>query len=255
VLSRSDGILLVAADAAQVQAIAHVLDVAWVENYVLPEKHNEYGAGVILGANTANTSGYDGSSQIVAVADTGLGNGTAAGAHPDIPASRIVSIYNWPGQTNICFRTIIDDGPQDVDSGHGTHTSVSVLGDGGANGEGRGTAPAASLVFQATENYALISNYCQVFGGWQAEGYFLTGLPDDLRQLFQQAYDAGARIHSNSWGSALAGDYTLDSANTDDFVWGNPDMAITFSAGNEGWDANADGVVDSDSIGSPATAT
>ena len=31
-------------------------------------------------------------------------------------------------------------------------------------------------------------------------------------------------------------------------------MVITFSAGNEGIDANADGVVDNDSIGSPATA-
>ena len=72
--------------------------------------------------------------------------------------------------------------------------------------------------------------------------------------LFQQAYDAGARIHANSWGSAAAGDYTLDSANADTFVWQRRDMLITFSAGNEGIDANANGVIDNDSIGSPATA-
>ena len=102
--------------------------------------------------------------------------------------------------------------------------------------ERRDTAPAASLVFQATENFAVISNYCQMFGGWPSSGYFLTGLPDDLRQMYQQAYSVGARIHSNSWGAALAGEYTTDSANTDDFVWDNPDMAITFSAGNEGVD-------------------
>jgi hypothetical protein len=254
VLSRDDNILTVAADAAQVEAIARVLDVAWVQNYALRAKHNEYGAGAIMGAGLANASGYDGSSQITAVCDTGFGDGTAAGAHPDVPASRIVSINNWPGQTNICFQTIVDDGPQDVDSGHGTHTAGSVLSDGGASGEGQGTAPAAKLVFQATENWAYISNYCQMFGGWPAEGYFLTGLPDDLRELYQQAYDDGARIHSNSWGAALAGDYTVDSANTDDFVWTNPDMAITFSAGNEGTDANGNGVVDNDSIGSPGTA-
>jgi len=254
ILSRQGELLQVAADAAQVEAIAQVLDVAWVENLVLKEKHNEYGAGVILGANTAYNNGYDGSTQIAAVADTGLGGGTASTAHPDIPASRVVSIYNWPGQTNICFQTIVNDGSQDVDSGHGTHTAVSVLGDGGSSGEGKGVAPAAGLVFQATENYANISNYCQIFGGWPAQGYFLTGLPDDLHDLFQQAYNAGARIHSNSWGAALAGDYTLDSANTDDFVWDNPDMTITFSAGNEGVDNNADGIVDSDSTGSPATA-
>ena len=254
VLGQGDTTLVIAADARQIEAIARILDVAWVENYVPNEKHNEYGAGVIMGANVANANGYDGSTQIVAVADTGLGDGTPQGAHPDIPAGRIVAIYNWPGSPGGCFTSITDDGPQDVDSGHGTHTSVSVLGDGGPSGEGKGTAPAARLVFQATENWATISIICQIFGGWPPNGYFLTGLPDDLRDLYQQAYDDGARIHSNSWGAAVNGDYTTDSANTDDFIWNHPDMTITFSAGNEGTDANSDGVVDSDSIGSPATA-
>jgi serine protease AprX len=254
VLGSQGNLLVVGADAAQLEAMARVLDVAWIENLVLREKHNEYGAGVIMGANVANANGYDGSSQIAAVADTGLGDGTASGAHPDIPAGRIVSIYDWPGQTDRCFRQIIDDGAIDVDSGHGTHVSVSILGDGGANGEGKGVAPAASLVFQATENWANISNFCQLFGGWPPNGYFLTGLPDDLHSLYQQAYSDGARVHSNSWGSAQAGAYTVDSANTDDFIWGNPDMTITFSAGNEGQDADSNGVVDSDSTSSPATA-
>jgi PKD repeat protein len=254
IINRSENLLIVGADAAQVREIANVLDVAWMEPYVLNQKHNEYGAGVILGANIANTNGYDGSSQIAAVSDTGLGGGTATSAHPDIPSSRILSIYNWPGAASGCFRSITDDGAIDVDSGHGTHTAASVLSDGGAGGEGKGVAPAASLVFQATENWATVSRYCQLFGGWPSSGYFLTGLPDDLRTMYQQAYNDGARIHSNSWGAALAGDYTLDSANTDDFVWDNPDMTITFSAGNEGVDANANGVVDNDSIGSPATA-
>ena len=51
----------------------------------------------------------------------------------------------------------------------------------------------------------------------------------------------------------MAGEYTIDSVNTDSFVWTNSDMVITFSAGNEGVDANANGVVDNDSIGSPGT--
>ena len=72
--------------------------------------------------------------------------------------------------------------------------------------------------------------------------------------LFQQAYTAGARVHSNSWGGAAAGDYTVDSVNTDTFVWSHRDMLISFSAGNEGVDANSDGVIDNDSTGSPATA-
>jgi len=250
VLARAENILLVAADSAQLDAIAHVVDVAWVQNFTFREKHNEYGAGVIMGANTANANGYDGSTQIAAVADTGLGDGTAAGAHPDIPSSRIVAIYNWSAPDAGGCYDVIPDGPVDVDSGHGTHVSVSVLGDGGASGEGKGTAPAARLVFQAVEEYLDTFGICS----GSPDGYYLIGIPDDIRQLFQQAYNAGARIHSNSWGSAVAGDYTLDSANADSFIWTNKDMLITFSAGNEGTDANSDGIVDNDSIGSPATA-
>jgi serine protease AprX len=252
ILGREEQMLMVAADAAQLDAIAQVLDVAWVQNFMLREKHNEAGAGVIMGSNTANASGYDGSTQTVAVADTGLGDGTAAGAPPDIK-ERVTTIYNWPGAAGGCFTSVSNDGAQDVDSGHGTHVSGSVLGAGDATGKGRGTAPAAKLVFQATENWVTISGLCKAIYGY-SDGYYLTGIPNDLRTLFQQAYDAGARIHSNSWGSAVAGDYTLDSANADDFVWTHRDMTVTFSAGNEGADANSDGKVDNDSIGSPATA-
>jgi len=251
VLAREGNILLVAADSAQLDAIAQVLDVAWIENFMFREKHNEYGAGVIMGANTANANGYDGSTQIVAVADTGLGDGTTSGAHPDIPPSRITAIYDWPGVSAPGCYNAINDGPVDVDSGHGTHVAGSVLGDGGPNGEAKGTAPAANLVFQAVEDWADMTGQCALF---YPDGYYLIGIPDDIRELFQQAYDAGARIHSNSWGSDAQGDYTVDSANLDDFIWNHPDMAILTSAGNAGTDANGDGVVDSDSIGSPATA-
>jgi hypothetical protein len=254
VIDRGDNLLLVGTtNTAQVQAIANALDVAWIEPFVMPEPHNDQGAGVIVGTNIANANGYDGSTQIAAVSDTGIGGGTAATAHPDIPAARITAIYNWPGAAGGCFQSVTNDGAIDVDSGHGTHTAASVLSDGGAGGVGKGGAPAANLVFQATENWATTTANCQLFG-WPANGYFLTGLPSDLRTMYQQAYNAGARIHSNSWGSAVAGDYTLNSANTDSFVWTNRDMTITFSAGNEGIDANANGVVDNDSLGAPATA-
>ncbi|MCA9926841.1 MAG: S8 family serine peptidase, partial [Anaerolineales bacterium] len=248
---RDQSSLLVLADAAQLEAVANVLDVAWIENFVMPQKHNDTGAGVIMGANAANTNGYDGSTQIVAVADTGIGGGTAATAHPDIPAGRVTAIFDWPAASAGGCYTAINDGSIDVDSGHGTHVSVSVLGDGDASGIGKGTAPAASLVFQSVEDFADMKGQCALV---YADGYYLLGLPDDVRTLYQQAYNAGARIHSNSWGSSQAGVYTLDSANTDDFIWNNPDMTITFSAGNDGVDNNADGVVDSDSTGSPATA-
>jgi len=261
ILSFEEDILILAANGSLVDAIAQVDDVASINNFYLNEKlsnssgpaHNDT-ARDIIGATIANSRGYNGSTQIAAVSDTGIGGGTTSTVHVDIPSSRVTAIFNWPGAAGGCFQTVVNDGSIDVDSGHGTHTAGSVLSDGGATGLGQGVAPAASLVFQSTENWATITSFCQIFGGYPANGYFLTGLPSDLKTMYQQAYNTGARIHSNSWGAALAGDYTVDSANTDSFIWTNRDMVITFSAGNEGTDANSNGVVDNDSIGSPATA-
>jgi hypothetical protein len=253
ILGRGANVVEITAAPGRLNAIAHVLDVADIEAFVLRKKNNEYGGGDIIGSAAANTNGFNGSTQTVAVADTGLGNGSVSDGFFDVPSSRITNIYNWAGAAGGCFSSVINDGAIDVDSGHGTHTTTSVLGSGNPGGVGRGTAPAAHLVFQAIENWANISAVCKAFYGY-ADGYYLTGLPSDLRQLFQQAYTAGARVHSNSWGSDAAGAYTTDSANADDFIWNHRDMTITFSAGNAGIDANGDGVIDGGSIGAPATA-
>ncbi len=248
VLGGNGSIVVISADRAMLDAVAAIADVAWIENFTLREKHNEYGAGVIIGANA---SPYDGSTQIVAVADTGLGDGSATGAHPDISASRIVSVQDWPGVSSRgCYR-VFPDGAQDVDSGHGTHVAVSVLGSGNATGLGRGTAPGAGLVFQAVEDYADMRSVCALS---YPDGYYLLGLPEDLQDLLQAAYDDGARIHSDSWGSSVAGQYTADAASVDTFIWNNPDFLMTTSAGNAGVDGDANGEVDEDSMGSPATA-
>ncbi len=261
VLSAEGDMLVIAASGSSVNAIAALDDVASINNFHLNETLSNGSAPAtndtsadIIGALISNSRGYDGSTQIAAVSDTGIGGGTTTTAHPDIPGSRVVAVFNWPGAAGGCFQTVTDDGSIDVDSGHGTHTASSVLSAGDPGGIGRGIAPAARLVFQSTENWATITSLCQVVGGYPPNGYFLTGIPTNLGTMYQQAYNVGARIHSNSWGSAVAGDYTVNSANTDTFIWNNRDMVITFSAGNEGTDANSNGVVDNDSIGSPATA-
>ena len=133
IIRDESGILLVAADSRLLEAIAQVLDVAWVEDFLPYEKYNEYAAGDLLRAGVANANGYDGSTQIVAVADTGLGGGAAATAHRDIAPDRIAAIYNWTASNTTCYR-VTTDGPADVDSGHGTHVAGSVLGSGGPQG-------------------------------------------------------------------------------------------------------------------------
>ncbi|WP_139190446.1 S8 family serine peptidase [Actinokineospora iranica] len=251
VSSAEDGGLLLAAESGQITRIASIEDVASVDRFRIPEKHNETAAGTIMKATEANNRGYDGSTQTVAVADTGLGGGTAETAHPDIPAARIQAVRalvapDAPG----CY-DVRGNGAEDVDSGHGTHVAVSAVGDGAADGRGKSAAYASRLVFQAVEDYVDMQNTC---ANQYPDGYYLLGIPDDLGRLFQQAYDDGARIHSNSWGSASAGQYTDTAQSADRFVNTHRDMLVSFSAANEGTDANSDGVIDNDSIGAPATA-
>jgi serine protease AprX len=253
VAQRAATLLTIVATGPQLDAVARLAGVASVERYIPRGKHNEFGGGVILGSNVANANGFDGSTQTIGVADTGIGAGTAASAHADIPAGRVSSLFNWPGTPDFCFEMIVNDGAADVDSGHGTHVATAALGAGNALGVGRGTAPAAALVFQALENYAVPSLLCSLIYGLP-EGYYLVGIPADIGEVFQQAYTAGARIHSDSWGSEAYGEYTADSENADRFVWNHRDMAVTFSAGNSGVDLDGDGVVDEGSLNSPATA-
>ena len=157
---------MIVADSAQIDRLAAIDGVATIENFAPRIKHNEFGGGAIMGSALANASGFDGSTQTIAIADTGLGSGTAAErACRHSPRRAISSIFNWPGVADFCFETIVNDGAQDVDSGHGTHVATAALGAGNASGAGRGTAPARSLVFQAIENYAVPSLLCSLVYG------------------------------------------------------------------------------------------
>src|SRR5206468_569334 len=109
-------------------------------------------------------------------------------------------------------------------SGHGTHTAASLVGSGVASkGLYRGFAPAAKLVHQSLAD---------------AKGKLI--LPSNLSALFQQAYGAGARIHSNSWAIPPAESgtgYGEASRELDTWAWneGHPrDMLIVCAAGNAG---------------------
>ncbi|MCB0073552.1 MAG: S8 family serine peptidase, partial [Caldilineaceae bacterium] len=160
-------------------------------------------------------------------------------------------IQNFPGKSSPGCYTVIDNGARDLSSGHGTHVAVTAVGDSAPNGMARGVAPSARLLFQAIEDYVDFTGDCELV---YTDGYYLFGIPDTLANLFQAAYDGGARLHSNSWGADVSGAYTANSAAADDFVWRHPEMTLIFSAGNRGVDKNSDGFVDSNSIEAPATA-
>jgi subtilase family protein/K319-like protein len=127
--------------------------------------------------------------------------------------------------------------------GHGTHVGGTIAGDNFANpvahDAGDGMAPAAKLVVQdcgfQTDNCADCPGIgCAVV---------------DLNPVFQQAYDQGARIHSNSWGdnenSSVQNNYSAGSEDVDEFMWNHKDFLLLFAAGNSGPGTG--------SVGSPST--
>ena len=168
------------------------------------------------------TTDLDGSGQIVAVADSGLDED-----HGDF-GTRIVGNYDVIG----------DGSTADKHSGHGTHVACTVLGDGSKGGYA-GVAPDAELYFQAMEN--------------DNTGNFVS---PSLNYLLNTAYNAGARIHTNSWGSSATstqGEYTSEAEALDDRSFnydkvsnGQEGLTILFAAGNDGPNPGT--------VGSPSTA-
>jgi serine protease AprX len=189
---------------------APLLDDAGFEStpYIEPVFHNDCArtdighatpAQVFVGANPLSLTG---SGQVIAVADSGLDE-----QHPDF-AGRVSSVVAR-GRTGDASDAI----------GHGTHVAGSILGDGAASGgKYAGIAPASTLFFQSIAD---------------ANGA-LSGIPVDLGELFAEAHAAGARIHNDSWGSAVQSRYVGTSEDVDDFVMQHPDMLVVISAGNDG---------------------
>jgi hypothetical protein len=208
--------------------LARLPELQWIEHHELPRLLNDLAlAGDRLNIQAAHDEhGLDGSGQIVAIADTGLDTGDTNTLHPDF-AGRLLQVFDTGRLTNWSDTYY-----------HGTHVAGSLLGSGAASdGQYRGAAPAAQFVFQsfmtASETLAL---------------------PDDLNEFYAPPYELGARIHSDSWGSAVAGEYSSDAMTTDEFIWDHPDLLVAYAAGNSGKDSVRDGVVDLASLDSPASA-
>lgn len=226
--ARRWGLLRAVLPAGRAVELAKLPEVQWVEYHEPPRLLNDLARSAAhLNLDAVHDDhDLDGSGQIVAIADTGLDSGDTNTLHPDF-AGRLLHVFDTGRLTNWSDTYY-----------HGTHVAGSLLGSGAASGgQFRGAAPEAQLVFQSImrDNSTL-------------------ALPDDLNEFYAPPYGLGARIHSDSWGSAAAGAYSSDSMTTDEFVWDHPDMLIVFAAGNDGVDADLDGVVDLLSLDAPASA-
>ncbi len=208
------------------------------------------------GATPIFDQGIYGEGQIVGIVDTGIdadacwfqdpafglpvvnacNRGTAVGGHRKIVAVDFLD-------ANDCSNGIADTEWDNLF--HGTHVAGTVAGDNLAHplahDTADGMAPGARLVIQ---DAGFRTDPCADLPG--------LGCPVvDLKPIFEQAYDQGARLHTNSWGDSEAAPvqngYSTGSQDVDEFMWKHKDFLIFFSAGNSG--SFLDG-----KVGSPSTA-
>jgi len=177
---------------------------------------NDRSAGII-GAEPLATrdfvcpDGLTGKGQIIALADSGLGNGQMSDPHPDLKSQ--------PGQYPkvVMLKSFTDRKETDDPNGHGTHMASTVAGTGAAsNGKYKGIAPGASIYFECILNS-------------QGEA----SPPLNIEKLFQPAYDAAARIHINGWGEKNNA-YLYSASQIDAYIRKHPDFLVIFGAGNDG---------------------
>jgi subtilisin family serine protease len=245
-----------------IAAISAIHGVRSIRERSIKRTSNDVSAVIMGTAASMGSSGLglSGKGEIVGICDTGLDTGNPATIHPDF-AARIAAIKSYPITSD--YSPYIsnpggNDGPADLDSGHGTHVSGSVLGDGSASaslpGQARpirGLAYRAKLAFQAVEQELKWKNPADA----QTHGrYLLAGIPNDIRQIFRDAYQNGVRIHSNSWGGGDPGAYDSQCEQLDQFVWSHKDFCIVVAAGNDGSDSDGDGLINPMSVTSPGTA-
>jgi subtilisin family serine protease len=209
--------------------------------------------------------GLTGQGEIVAVADSGLDTGDPVTLHPDL-RGRVRDIRSFPitpDWSPMLNNPGGDDGAADTNSGHGTHVCGSVAGNGAravALGLSaiQGTAPEAEIVFQAIEQTMDWNPQGTLF--WlqrnrQPPRDGLFGIPLNLRDLFQPAFDLGARIHSNSWGGGVPGEYDDQCRDLDQYVWDHKEFLVVVAAGNSGTDVSPPRQgIDPGSVDSPGTA-
>ena len=167
--------------------------------------HND-NAKQLIGADflLSNYPYLNGSGEILAISDTGIDDD-----HGDFNG-RVRAIYNQFGP---------DNSHQDRNSGHGTHVTSTLLGDGSGDSFTQGIVPAATFHF-----YQLEADSSGILARWGS-----------LYDMFSHSYQQNARIQTNSWGNVnLVGEYSSDSRSADSYLVDQPSFLVLFSAGDLG---------------------
>ena len=205
------------------------------------------GSGPVCGATPLFDQGITGSGQIIAVADSGTTPNAAwfatldkgEGPHTEVtfsdnpppvlpnvgtlhPDSKIIGYWLQPG------------GPTDYDyvSGHGTHTTGTVVGDAAGTFGADTFMPSTPYLPQHDLADGMAPNaqlLMQDIGPNQATSV----IAQDFEGTLQQAFDGGARVHSDSWGSGTSGQYSSNDQNVDRATRRNEGLLVVIAAGND----------------------
>ncbi|MCK5038569.1 MAG: S8 family serine peptidase, partial [Thermoplasmata archaeon] len=244
-------------DMGDVFTVAEFADVHYIEPYRPEKLHGEMGMQIIGGGawimdDDANPStpyratgdfgayvnhlGWTGNGVGIAIADTGLGDGTApTGGHNDY-TGRVLGGYDF------------GTGGWEDQHGHGTHCAGLIVADGyngnGVTYDGHGPYYVGMGLAYEASIYAE-----QIFEG--SSGSWVG--PADYRDIVTQGYAGGTQIHSDSWGSSTGGAYSAHDEAYDQTIRdadpgtpGNQQYIVVTSASNDGPNTN--------SIGSPGNA-
>mmetsp|Transcript_22204 Transcript_22204/g.43185 ORF Transcript_22204/g.43185 Transcript_22204/m.43185 type:complete len:1080 (+) Transcript_22204:2-3241(+) len=184
--------------------------------------------------------GISGDGQVVGISDTGVDQESCF--FSDSLTGRVEG-STWSSDYTVdqSRRKVImyispEFGDEDDCNGHGTHTAGSIAGNsGGRDGTAfDGVAKEAKLAVMDFESSC---------------GAGLDSVPSDIISTFLVPMhdEAGARIHSASWGSLQTNLYDDFARQMDQFVFEHPEHLVVVAAGNRGTDGSS-------SVTSPATA-
>jgi hypothetical protein len=253
----------------EVDTLLQAEDVRWIAPRLRDELSNNNAVGPMQN-NSASTNptgngawtpifnrGLTGSGQVVSISDSGLDRNEdwfvdidfGAGIQRFItpaeatvppalgtthPNAKIYAYWVQPGATAYDNNQTCTSNPTGF---HGTHVSGTVAGDRlstttpstAARDSGDGMAPGAQILFQDVGNDTSGCLSITNFSG-----------------TLKQAEDAGAGLHSASWGNSSAGAYGGNDASADNATRIERDLVAVIAAGNAGPGAG--------SIGSPGVA-
>ena len=193
--------------AALVEALSKRGEVRWLELFRRPKLLNDMAVepAAMNVRPVWNTHGLTGAGQVVSTSDSGIDTGDVATMHRDL-------------RNSIAGIGVVDNCHATDTVGHGTHTAVSIVGDGTmSDGAIRGTAYGAKLW----------AWFCM---GTDGDLYFPAC--DDMFRPDQEQWPTF--IHSASWGARSKGAYDTDCQLFDTYVWEHADFLPVVACGNSG---------------------